>query len=223
MATNVSLTLNDVQNKYNVKEICGVASIEINSKLNSGVWKSFDYLAKCDAEGKVIEHIKGYVICKICKSILSYDSKLSGTSHLKRHEDNHAQKTFNSNGPSINQYLKKEVPQEAKKKVTKSLVEFVVEDLRNFSVVEGTGFIKFANTLIGVGAKYGNVDASDILCHRTTIANNVFELEKKKKRRIKTKIKSNFIIISTSNIINNRYVDRYLYFKIIYWRWMYYG
>lgn len=60
--------------------------------------------------------------------------------------------------------------------VCRRAVEFVAKDIRLFQVVAGTGFLNMAQTLIGIGAKYGNVDASSLLPHPTTLSRNTSEL-----------------------------------------------
>ena len=56
--------------------------------------------------------------------------------------------------------------------------------MRPFSVVSGDGFLEVAKSRINVGVRYGQVKASDVILHRTTIFrqvyllnNNVFNLD----------------------------------------------
>ena len=47
-------------------------------------------------------------------------------------------------------------------------------DIRPFSIVEGIGFRKFAEKLIAIGAKYGNVSADDLLPSARTVSRHVY-------------------------------------------------
>ncbi len=45
----------------------------------SAVWKSFDLVVNAEDDGV------GFVQCKVCKLLMEYDSKTTGTSSLQRH------------------------------------------------------------------------------------------------------------------------------------------
>jgi hypothetical protein len=113
-----------------------------------------------------------FVSCKKCTAVLSYDSVKGGTSHLRRHVDGCSVPT--SGQSSISNFFKGSgLPKAAKDLVTSSCVNFVCKDMRPFSVVSGDGFLEVAQSLINVGVRYGQVKASDVIPHRTTISRQV--------------------------------------------------
>ena len=59
---------------------------------------------------------------------------------------------------------------DVKAMVTESAVEFVASDLRPFNIVGGEGFLKFAQTMIDIGTKYGKTDARTAIPHPSTVA-----------------------------------------------------
>ena len=59
---------------------------------------------------------------------------------------------------------------DVKAMVTESAVEFVASDLRPFNIVGGEGFLKFAQTMIDIGAKYGKIDARTAIPNPSTVA-----------------------------------------------------
>jgi len=61
------------------------------------------------------------------------------------------------------------VTNDIKAMVTESAVEFVASDLRPFNVVGVEGFLKFAQTMIDIGAKYGKIDAKTAIPHPYTL------------------------------------------------------
>jgi hypothetical protein len=115
-----------------------------------------------------------YVMCARCEKILSYDSAKGGTSHLRRHVDACAAAKQTAGTTSLSSFFKTtSIPKAAKDHITEKCVEFVCRDIRPFNTVEGEGFLDLAQALINVGVRYGQVNAADVLPHRTTVSNNV--------------------------------------------------
>lgn len=140
-----------------------------NSK--SSVWEKF--LTVVDSRTSVPE---GHVQCRLCKSFFVYDSAKTGTSHLSRHKCK-----VSSNSASISSFFspqcpKPSVPTDVKEKVTIACARLCAKDMRPFDVVSGSGFKEVAEELIQIGARYGNVNAQDILPHPTTVSRKVAEL-----------------------------------------------
>ena len=58
-------------------------------------WENMKVVAQCsqsnDTETKnatTLSSLDGIVVCYICKSVLKYDSRTMGSSHIKRHAEN---------------------------------------------------------------------------------------------------------------------------------------
>jgi len=65
------------------------------------------------------------------------------------------------------------------------LVKFVAQDLWPFSVGSGKGFASFCQSLVNVGAKYGQVAISNELLDRATLAHSVPSLVEKSKSKVR--------------------------------------
>ena len=71
-------------------------------------------------------------------------------------------------------------------------------DIRPFSIIEGIGFRKFAEKLIAIGAKHGNVAADDILPSARTVSRYVYsEAEKKRGKLRKEFLKKKRFAVTT--------------------------
>ena len=131
------------------------------------------FLLVCDKE----ETYTGFVTCTCCKKVIKHDLHLSGTTHLNRHASTHskatmAQPTTTTSQSKITGFItnKKVISATDVAALRTSLAYFYAADLRPFSAVQGSGFQHLAQTLIGIGSKYGNISAKDILPSRTTVA-----------------------------------------------------
>lgn len=47
------------------------------------------------------------------------------------------------------------------------------KDVRPFDIVSGAGFLDYSQTLLKIGAAYGNLNVKDLLPHSTTISRNI--------------------------------------------------
>jgi len=62
------------------------------------------------------------------------------------------------------------IPSSVKSGITEKCVEFVCKDIRPFETVSGDGFIALAQAFVNVGVRYGQISASDVLPHPTTVS-----------------------------------------------------
>lgn len=150
---------------------CGNYRLVEKTNCKSSVWEKF--LTVVDSRTSVPE---GHVQCRSCKSFFVYDSSKTGTSHLSRHKCK-----ASTNSASISSFLspqcpKPPVPADVKEKVTTACARLCAKDMRPFDVVSGSGFKAVAEELIQIGAKYGKVNAEDILPHPTTVSRKVAEV-----------------------------------------------
>ena len=118
---------------------------------NSDVWKSFkqlwysnpkEYLnlAKCINRGSIYKQNSG-----------------SGTSNLSRHKC-HAQMAISCFSKSA-----KEIGKTDKAELLTAQVDFTNQSLSSFRINNNELFLKLADKLIEIGAKYGNIQAKSIL------------------------------------------------------------
>jgi len=105
----------------------------------SKVWTVFGRLV--DANG---DEISGMVACRTCQKL--YKSSAHGTSNLVKHKC-----YVNSRGD-----LKKiDIDSERKRKITKAVTEWSVENCRPFSIVQDNGLRKVLNIFLEIGMHYG--------------------------------------------------------------------
>lgn len=128
----------------------------------SSVWERFSEVVKDD------ESSAGYVICNICEAIYVFNSHKTGTSNMVHHVCAKARSLPNSLTSFVRRDIKR-IPVEVKHKFVDDCVDMCCWDMRPFDIVSGKGFVKVAQTLINIGAKYGAVDADSIIPHRQTV------------------------------------------------------
>ena len=134
-------------------------------KVKSALWK---HIGIVKGEKKL-----PFVACKKCFKCFKYGHS-TGTTHLARHVDQCANiKAFKSEVNSIANYCKRKISAAAKTEVLNSVVNLVVQDLRPVSVVDGRGMQTFSQKLINAGAKYGCLDAKELLSSRNTVSKHM--------------------------------------------------
>uniref|UniRef100_A0A1A8LDQ2 BED-type domain-containing protein n=1 Tax=Nothobranchius pienaari TaxID=704102 RepID=A0A1A8LDQ2_9TELE len=140
-----------------------------NTKGKAPFWIKFDIITNLQNEPT------GFVQCVLCKAVLSYDSKKTGSSHLRRH----LQRSCGGGGPgggdrqqSVSDFLSfaKPPPERMKSEVANKCVNFCCMDIRPFETVAGVGFRELAQELINVGATHGRISANEVLPNPTTIS-----------------------------------------------------
>jgi len=164
---------------------------DIKRKIREGI---FSTIAKDSARNELWKHFVGitslvdgeviklpYVSCTICSNVLTYNSKTGGTSHLRRHiEYCLSQCGSSSSSLGIGSFFKPiGIPSSVKSGITEKCVEFVCMDIRPFESVSGDDFIALAQAFINVWVRYGQISASDVLPHPTTVSRGVSEVADK--------------------------------------------
>lgn len=174
-----------------------INSEEVKHKLTDGTYNLF---AKDSSSNKLWTYFQGicssasdvastsagdgkptelpFVSCNRCKKLLSYDKIKGGTSHLRRHADIcNAKSVASSSTPSISNFFKScTLPLSAKQNITEKCAEFACVDIRPFEVVAGNGFKAMAQAFIDIGVKYGQVSASDVIPHPTTVSRKISDI-----------------------------------------------
>lgn len=130
------------------KVFCGTYTLSGQRKGRSSLWNILS-----EINNELGEVITGFVYCRKCSAVLKY--KNSQTSNLQRH---------NCCKVTNKKYALKQISAEDKNEATKICANWIIEDCRPFSAVQGTGFIKMIKFFTKLGAIYGeNVDVDDLL------------------------------------------------------------
>jgi uncharacterized protein involved in tolerance to divalent cations len=160
----------------------GIYTTATMDSARNELWKFFvGVSATVDGEVTKIP----YVSCIRCNTVLTYNSKTGGTSHLRRHVDGCGSKTGSSSCPGIGSFFKSSgVPASVKSDITEKCADFACKDIRPFETVSGVGFIALAQSLINIGVKHGQVSASDVLPHPTTVSRRVHDVAEKLKKDV---------------------------------------
>lgn len=116
---------------------------------------------------------EGYVQCRSCKPFFVCDPSTTRTSHLSRHSCKPL-----SNITSISSFFK------TKRTCIASVHErecnrcsyMRAKDMQPFDVPRGRDFREVAGALIGIGVRYGRINAEDTLLHPTTVPRKVSEI-----------------------------------------------
>ena len=156
-------------------------------------WKSFSTLSVCveneDASASnSTATVPGFVICKNCKTVMRFDNKLTGSSHIKRHAE-----TCSQPQPLIQQslpFVKKMKLNDAEKLAIKNAqLDFCVRDYHSFNALEADGLCGLLQTVANIAAKHGHCNVKDFLYKRNTISSFC----KSKAKEVKLKLKNDLI------------------------------
>jgi len=130
-----------------------------------------------------------YVACITCFCLVTFKQK-DGTKGMLTHKciENSTGNLKQSKLTSFTEH--RCLPSSVRNELKTELVKFVAQDLQPFSVVSGNRFASFYQSLVNVGAKYGQVDISNELHDRTTLAHRVPSLVEKSKSKVHAKISS---------------------------------
>lgn len=139
----------------------------------SVIWNVFSEIQKED--GSILE---GRVFCQGCRQLFKFTKRQ--TSNLIKHKCVHSQPRDTS--PI-------QVNTEDKNACFEIFMNFVIEDCRPFSTVEGIGFRKMIAKILKIGAKYGeNVDLDNLIPSATTLSRKTKAFAEEKKETIKPHI-----------------------------------
>ncbi|KAH7953041.1 hypothetical protein HPB49_004004 [Dermacentor silvarum] len=147
------------------------------------VWKHFLEVVDVHTLSPV-----GHVQCKSCKAFFACDGGKTGTSHLNGHKCKAADYTaaitsfFTENKPQVSSTVKGNL--------TTACVKWCAKDMRSFDVVCDDGFLKVADELIAIGAKYGSITARTVIPHPTTVSRRVSEVANELREAVMPEIQS---------------------------------
>lgn len=172
----------------------GVYRIVKKTQSRSKIWEIFSQIEKDN--GKVMD---GVVLCEKCKGIFKFNGKQ--TSNLIRH------KCYAERNRDV---ILKNVGSEDKEKFLVACSQWVVEDCRPFSIVDGDGFKKIVQSLLDIGTKYGNtVDISNMVPDSRTVSRRISDIADDKRSQIQLELKT-AITKGTASITSDLWTDNFV-------------
>ena len=131
--------------------------------------------------------INGFVQCNICKQVLRYDAKVTGSSHLNRHAQTCKRPQTKTIQPQLTSLFNKKIkPTDAEKQgIKESQLQYCVQGHHSFKSLENEGLHSLLQTMVNIAAKHGRFDVKDLLYGRKTIS----EFSKLKAEELKQKLK----------------------------------
>jgi hypothetical protein len=198
-------------------------AILVDADWHSGSsWKQY-YCVQINAGSKG-EVCKYFAVCKNCLMWLSVPLGTSTT--LSRHTATHESekcaklaKPIDVKQNKITGFVKPSVPQTVRSKVMKDTLYMIAHDGQPFSVVEDVGFRKLAQTLITVGANYGNMDIESVLYDRTSLSKTHLTNEHEslvESVRKKINLFARYVAITTDHWTDDTVKNSYQAFTIHY-------
>jgi len=170
----------------------GTAILKDNTDGKADCWKRFKLVETADGES-----IFGWAACSDClccmlfKSISSNGAvKLYGTKNMT----DHTKSCFTNSGKqtSMINFVKrvpgKKFSESEKGAVKNAEVRLVAEAGLSFAVVDNSAFRSFAQLMIQIGSKHGNIDVDDVLYGRQTVRDSVFQKMQECKNEIKKQV-----------------------------------
>ena len=138
--------------------------------------KNMKVVARCsqsnDTETKnvtTLSSLDGIVVCCICKSVLKYDSRTTGFSHIKRHAENckpcqskYKQQLHTSH------FNKKTLKLSESEKLAIKDAELQFRGYHSFNSLENEGLNTLIETFVNIAGKYGVFEVKDLLYSRST-------------------------------------------------------
>ena len=160
--------------------------------------------------------LPGIVSCSICKCILKYDSKSTGSSHVKRHTE-HC-KPSNGKQELLTSLLNKKtlkLNESEKVNIKNAQLQFCVRGYHSFNSLENDGLVTLLQTFANTAAKHGRFDVKHTLYGRNTISSfckeKVVEVKDSLRLKLQEPQEAESISVTldlwTSNFNNKSYLD----------------
>jgi hypothetical protein len=200
----------------------GTVVLKDNEDGKSECWKKFKLVETAD--GQCHQSIFGWAACTDCFSCIMFKSKAhDGTVKLygTKNMADHMKSCYTAAGRqvAITSFVRR-VPgnkftQSEKAAVKTAEVRLVAEAGLSFSFVDNPALRSFAQLMIQIGSKHGNIDVNDVLYGRQTIRDAVFDkmydCQTEIKKQVAISAKHNAVSFSTDmttdDINKNPYSD----------------
>jgi hypothetical protein len=170
----------------------GTVVLKDNTDGKADCWKKFKLLETADGDS-----VFGWAACVDCFCCLMFKSKSAdGTVKLygTRNMTDHMKSCHTASGGQMvmTSYVKrvpgKKFTESEKAAVKTAEVRLVCEAGLSFAVVDNPAFRSFAQLMIQIGSKHGNIDVDDVLYGRRTIRDTVFEKMSECQKEIKKQV-----------------------------------
>lgn len=176
-----------VKNKILSKVYSTKSAEEHQSKrLKSSVWSVFHHIF--DENDKVIQH---HYCCSKCKDVIIVDIAKHGNNPMKRHRC--AVEKREPNQPSISSFCNStNVRSIDKQKLRRSAYNYIVQDVRPISSIEGAGLANLISDFTKFAIRYGQLTAeqvSNFLPSKKSVSIFLYHLKKHKITLILSKIR----------------------------------
>lgn len=169
-------------------------STNSRKKIQSIVWNKFSLIEVKHNNDFV--RVSNFVVCIACVNFYKYNG--ATTSNLNSHrcigkDSQQTEMTDYSVGARVVGTINKvKFSVEDKNHVRDSAVKFIVNDLRPFYAIQGTGLKTLIQSILNISQKYPHVESDDImqiLPGRMTVRNHVIDAAKKTVEKIKLEFK----------------------------------
>lgn len=156
-----------------------------STKNTARFWTTFDRIVDVQSS----ELIKDFVLCRICKKIMKYDTS-KGISNLNKHST-----SCKGQKQTLRSFISREniIQSEHKKEICYQAVAASVKDIRTFNLTHGSGVFNLLHSIWNLGAKVGVVTTEELrraLPCPTTVTRNLSKLAVESKEMMKLKLKT---------------------------------
>ncbi len=140
---------------------------------NSAAWKVFNKIRYVKEPTKFVD----YAQCKACKVLRTHTPE-HGTSTLKKHKCKNAKEIiYKTVSPDTSNDMKNHLLQKS--------LEFCATDIISGDIISGTGFRNFAQALVDIGDRHGNVNLSGILPKTALLTHHIQNLKKDEEHKLR--------------------------------------
>jgi hypothetical protein len=137
----------------------------------SDFWGSFCLIIRTEGTSSDSD-ISGYVVCKRCKSALTYNPKGTGSSHLRRHHYSCDKGVLAKGQQTLVSTVARKVTLSEQEKFDMKRAElgFVVLGHQSFNSLENEGLTSLMQLMVTLGSKHGRFNVSDVFFGLKTIS-----------------------------------------------------
>ena len=120
-----------------------------------------------------LSSLDGIVVCYICKSVLKYDSKTTGSSLIKRHAENCKPRQSQYKQQLLTSHFNKKtlkLSESEKLAIKDAELQFCVREYHSFNSLDNDGLNTLIQTFVNIAEKYGVFEVKDLLYSKNTIS-----------------------------------------------------
>lgn len=141
---------------------------------NSAAWKIFDKIRYVKDNTAYVD----YVQCKTC-GVLRTHTPENGTSTLKKHKCKNAKED-----EVVYKNISPEESSEIKEKLLAKSLQLCATDMIPLDIVSGSGFLNFAQMLVGIGELHGNISLQGLLPKTKFLTRHINNLNEDEQQKL---------------------------------------